>query len=116
MLSNLFVDRIEHATLYREHHVQAAVIREREIPAVLCYALPREPQGGHAVLDTAADVVDVLRRVQQRRVVTADPSVHHESTTVGLVDPTKHGIGLRLNVYKAREIILINIIYKSYKT
>lgn len=94
--SDLLVDGIECTTRYREHHVQAMIVREREIFAVLRRALPRESQSGDAVLDTAADVVHILRRVQQRRVVAADPSVHYEGSTVGVVDPAEHCVGLGL--------------------
>lgn len=96
MLSDLLIDRIKYAPFHREHHIQAVIVRKREIPVVLRYAFPREPEGGYAILDAAADVEDVLRRIQQRRVVAADPGIHHESPTVRLIDPSKHGIGLRL--------------------
>lgn len=100
MLSDLLIDRIEYAPLHREHHIQAAVVRKREIPAVLRYALSREPEGGYAIFDAAADVIDVLRWIQQRRVVAADPGVHHESSTIRFIDPAENGIGLRLKTNK----------------
>lgn len=74
------------------------IVREGEILAILRYALSWELQDGRAIFDATADIINVLRRVQQRRVITADPSVHHESPTVGLVDPTKHRVGLRLKI------------------
>lgn len=110
MLSDLLIDRIEYAPFHREHHVEAVIVREREIPVVLRYALSREPEGGYAVLDAAADVVDVLRRVQQRRVVAADPGVHHERPTVRLIDPPEHGVGLRL---KTKRLLSENFISSS---
>ena len=96
MLSNLLIDRIKYASLHREHHIQTVIIRKREILVVFCYAFSRELEGGYAILDAAADVVYVLRWIQQRRGVATDPGVHHESPTVCLIDPAQYGIGLRL--------------------
>jgi len=60
MLSNLLIDRIEYASFHREHHIQTVIIRERKILAVFRYAFSRELEGGYAILDAAADVIDIL--------------------------------------------------------
>lgn len=82
-------------------------VRERKVLAIRRHTLPREPESGHAVFDTAADIVDVLRGIQQWRIVTADPSVHHESSTGVLVDPAEHRVSLRLKIQQKN---LYNII------
>lgn len=87
------------------------IVREREISVVLRYTFPREPEGGYAVLDAAADVVDVLWRIEQRRVVAADPGVHHEGPAVRLIDPPEHSIGLRLK--RERIVLFKNFINSS---
>lgn len=88
MFAYFLADSIEHATLDRVHHVQAVIIREREVPIVLCYTFPREFKRRYAIHFTTAGVVDILRRIEQRGIVSADPSVHEKSPTRLVVDPT----------------------------
>lgn len=108
MLSDLLIDRIEYSPFHREHHIEAVIIRKREIPAILRYAFSRELESGYTILNAAAYVVDVLRWIQQRCVVAADPGVHHESPTVRLIDPAEYGIGLRLKKKKEQYYLKIS--------
>lgn len=46
VLPDLLVDGVECTARYREHHIEAMIVRKRKILAVLRYALSRESQSG----------------------------------------------------------------------
>lgn len=96
MLADLLIYRIEGATLDGEHQVEALLVGEGQITAVFGRPLSTELQRGLAVLDFTAEVEDILRSIEHRRVVAVYPGVHQKGSSAGLVDPTEDRVRLGL--------------------